>query len=328
MLNGFVKYFQVGSWQKAVGNFCLLPIAYCLLPTCLFFANSCSFSINSFAQNTTDILTSYEDTLKKIAPKILNSKEDREKYHANEKFTEILERALDIENSFEYPFDSLVTIARLPAPDKSFRIFNWNLPRNDGTFEYFGFVQAYHKKSKTYKLYRLTDRLPQITSPEDQILGHDEWYGAHYYKIILKKQKGKKYYTLLGWDGNDRLTTRKIIDILYFPRGGRPKFGTPIFNMGKVVKKRVIFEFNSQAIMSLRYDEDKKLIIFDHLSPPDPSLEGQYQYYGPDGSYDALKFKKGKWVLMEDFDARNEREPLKRKVKDHEPGLSPAENVR
>lgn len=281
-----------------------------LQPTCVlcyFLANLISFGItsNCFAQSTNDILTAYEDTLKKLAPKILNSKEDREKYHANEIFTETLEKALNIENSFEYPFDSLITIARLPAPDKSFRIFNWNLPRNDGTFEYFGFVQAYHKKSKTYKLYRLTDRLPQITSPEDQILAHDEWYGAHYYKIILKKQKGKKYYTLLGWDGNDRLTTRKIIDILYFPRGSRPKFGTPIFNMGKSVKKRVIFEYSAQVTMSLRYDEDKKLIIFDHLSPSNPSLEGQYQYYGPDGSYDALKFKKGKWILLEDFDARN-----------------------
>lgn len=99
---------------------------------------------------------------------------------------------------------------------------------------------------------------------------------------------------------------------MYFPHGSSPKFGTPIFNIGKKVKKRVIFEYNSQAIMSLRYDEDKKLIIFDHLSPPDPSLEGQYQYYGPDGSYDALKFKKGKWILLEDLDARNKRKSNKK----------------
>lgn len=263
-------------------------------------------TLNCSAQNTNNIFVAYEDTLKKLAPKILNSKEDREKYNANEKFTETLERALNFENSFDYPFDSLITIARLTAPDKSFRIFNWNLPRHDGTFEYFGFVQAYHKKSKTYKLYRLTDKSPETTSPENQILDYYEWYGAHYYKIILKKQNGKKFYTLLGWDGNDRLTTKKIIDVLYFPRGDRPKFGTPIFNIGKVVKKRMIFEYSSQAMMSLRYDEDKKLITFDHLSPPNPSLEGQYQYYGPDGSYDALKFKKGKWILMEDLDTRNE----------------------
>ena len=248
-------------------------------------------SLSCSAQNTNFTLTYYEDTLKKLAPKILNSKVDREKYNANEKFTETLEIALNTENSFEYPFDSLITIARLTAPDKSFRIFNWNLPRADGTFEYFGFIQTFHKKSNTYKLYRLTDRLSQITSPEDQILDKDEWYGAHYYKIILNKHKEKKYYTLLGWDGNDRLTTRKIIDVLYFPHESKPKFGTQIFDMGKTVKKRMIFEFSEQVTMSVRYDEDKKLIIFDHLSPPEPSLEGQYQYYGPDGVYNALKFR-------------------------------------
>ena len=279
----------------------------------------CSAPLLLLAQNTNITLTAFEDTLKKLGPKILKSKEDREKYNANEKFTEILERALNIENSFDYPFDSLITIARLIAPDKSFRIFNWNLPKLDGTFEYFGFIQAYHKRSKTYKLYPLTESLSQITSPEDQILDHDEWYGAHYYKIILRKQNGKKYYTLLGWDGHDRLSSRKIIDVVYFPRGGRPKFGTPIFKMGKVVKKRVIFEYGSQAMMSVRYDEDNKMIVFDHLSPQNPSLEGQYHYYGPDGSYDALKYKKGKWILLKDFDARNKGKSNKKILQKYNP---------
>ena len=36
-------------------------------------------------------------------------------------------------------------------------------------------------------------------------------------------------------------------------------------------------------------------------------LEGLPQYYGPDGSYDALEMKKGKWVTVEDVDVRNDK---------------------
>jgi hypothetical protein len=34
-------------------------------------------------------------------------------------------------------------------------------------------------------------------------------------------------------------------------------------------------------------------------------LEGQYQFYGPDGSFDALVMRKGRWEVVEDIDARN-----------------------
>jgi hypothetical protein len=59
--------------------------------------------------------------------------------------------------------------------------------------------------------------------------------------------------------------------------------------------------------MSLRYEEDRKRIVFDHLSPPDASLKGQTQYYGPDLSYDAYYWKKGRWQLRENIDARNRK---------------------
>ena len=55
----------------------------------------------------------------------------------------------------------------------------------------------------------------------------------------------------------------------------------------------------------LKFDENEKQIVFDHLSPKSPQFTGQYQYYGPDFSYDALEFKKGKWVYIKDVDVRN-----------------------
>jgi hypothetical protein len=59
--------------------------------------------------------------------------------------------------------------------------------------------------------------------------------------------------------------------------------------------------------MSLKYNEGRKQIIFSHLAPNnlDPLLEGQFQYYGPDGSFDALNAKKGKWDYEPAIEIKN-----------------------
>ena len=49
--------------------------------------------------------------------------------------------------------------------------------------------------------------------------------------------------------------------------------------------------------MSLKYAQNKKkeLIIFDHLSPKAPQLEGMKDWYVTDLSFDAFKLENGKW---------------------------------
>jgi hypothetical protein len=137
-----------------------------------------------------------------------------------------------------------------------------------------------------------------------------------YYKIIPVKVKRKKYYTLLGGDKNDKLTSKRIIDVLYFIPDGSPRFGADLFKLEKRSPKRVIFEYSAQAIMSVKYNEETKQIVFDHLSPAQPNFEGQYQYYGPDFSFDALEFNKGKWVYIPDVDARNGKSNKDNQYKD------------
>ena len=34
-------------------------------------------------------------------------------------------------------------------------------------------------------------------------------------------------------------------------------------------------------------------------------MRNQFEYYGPDFSYDALELKKGLWNLVEEFDVKN-----------------------
>lgn len=280
-------------------------------------------SIRVFSQKNEDFIKA-EDSLKKLGGLILNGENDFIKYAANEKFLTLLESTLLKENSFEYPFDSLIMIARLVSSDNKFRIFNWNLKKADNTYEYFGIIQVWNEKQKKYYIFPLTDNSDKITKSETQTLDCQNWYGAHYYKIIYNKSGGKKYYTLLGWDGNDLLTQKKIIDVLTFNSGDKPLFGASIFKYNKKTQKRVIFEYSATTSMSLKYDKQymlhgkrpRKMIVFDRLAPSDPNLEGQYQFYFPETNiFDAFIFRMGKWAMLKDIDARMQKMTKKERAK-------------
>ena len=57
--------------------------------------------------------------------------------------------------------------------------------------------------------------------------------------------------------------------------------------------------------MMVEYNEKLKEIVADHLSPSRPSMQGQYQFYGPDFSYEGFSFQDGVWVQKSDIDVRN-----------------------
>ncbi len=257
----------------------------------------------------------FEDSLKKVGPTMFMGT-DQDKIAANKKFTDLFRKTLSIEGAFDYPFDSLKFLANLSSPDKAIRIFNWDIPRNDGSYVYYGFLVVDESKNATKKktdknkitIYDLTDKSDEIKNPELSILSPDKWYGALYYKIILTNDKDKKYYTLLGWDGNTNQTWKKIIDVISFGKDGKPIFGEKrLFVRGKRSSNRVIFEFRAELVMALRYEDDKKRIVFDHLAPEVGGAEGMYQFYSQTFVYDCFNWKKGKWMIEEDIDARNNK---------------------
>jgi hypothetical protein len=263
-----------------------------------------------------------EDSLKILGKLVLNGETDFIKYNANEKFMTMLDGALLKDKSFDYPFDSLTMIARLKSDDNKFRLFNWNLKKADGTYEFFGFLFAWNDKYKNYFLYTLNDKSDIIKTPEIQALDPHNWYGAHYYKIIQNKSGKKKYYTLLGWHGFNTLIQKKIIDVLYFNANDKPIFGASIFKYNKKTCKRIIFEYSALTSMSLKYDKQylqkgkkkRPMIVFDDLQPQSPSLTGNFQYYYPETNVvDAFLYKKGKWYYQKDIDARNPKETKEEK---------------
>ncbi|MGZ3883172.1 MAG: hypothetical protein ACXVP0_14505 [Bacteroidia bacterium] len=247
----------------------------------------------------------------KVIQKKLDSKKENERLEGNREFVKLWTEVLSHPQSMQYPFDSITGASRLMSGDKKFRIITWNVYKNDGTYGYFGFIQVNNKKvqkkglfKKTvtyeYEVFPLSDKSAAVKSPESYVGDPTKWFGMLYTAI----EDCDGYYTLLGWDGNDKLTQRKFVDVLYFKPDGTPIFGKDVFKIPKKSPKRLMFEYSSEITMSLRFDKTSR-IVFSHLSPKNDFLEGQYQYYGPDGSFDALEQAKDRWVLQEDIDARN-----------------------
>lgn len=257
-----------------------------------------------------------EDSLVSLSYKVINSNDEMVRRNSNNVFIRTLVSALKLPNSFEYNFDSVKSISILKSKDNVFRIFTWHLVTDDGYYRYYGAIQKNNKDR--LELYAFFDNSAFILNPEDTSLNKDSWFGAHYYTIVeTQKRKSKnKQYVLLGWKGNDPKTNMKVIDVLSFDENGQPIFGAPIFNYNDKVKQRVVFEYAESVSMLLRYLPKKKWIVYDHLAPPNEKSEGQYEVYGPDLSYDGLKYKRKKWYLMEKIDLRNEKSELDKKFND------------
>lgn len=281
------------------------------------------FSFSAFSQKgNNQLFSEYEDTLKVIAERVMNLPLEAEKRIANDALIEYLSEVLLYEKSFNYNFDSLITISRLKSPDKRFRIFNWLLKKDNNTYEYYGIVHYYNNKKKKFELITLIDNSNNIRTPEQENLDATNWYGGLIYDIIYIKKPGKKYYTLLLWDGNDSYSTKKIIDVMYFSGKNKIKFGLPIFKKNaKESQKRIILQYDSKTTVSVKYSNEKKEIIFNNLVPQRKGLEGLYEFYIPEGTFNSYKYKNGKWWLKEDVDVR-----IKQKIKKYKKpkrGLSP-----
>src|SRR5258705_13415993 len=72
-----------------------------------------------------------EDSLQHLAADIILDSLTAGRMRSDSMFVKTLIRALQIKNSFYYPFDSVQGVSKLYAPDSTFRIFTWNISFDD-----------------------------------------------------------------------------------------------------------------------------------------------------------------------------------------------------
>lgn len=202
---------------------------------------------------------------------------------------------------FDYPFKQ-IKFCTLTSKDHHIRLLNWNLPYRDGSYKYFCFLLVWDDDRNHFAWHELQDSQHEPEKLESRFLTPEKWLGALYFEIIPMTKKGRSNtYTLIGWDGKDNLTTRKIIDALTIT-GDKIRLGANLFEYEGDTRKRILLEYSNEVSASVRYYPKKNCIVMDHLSPKNPMMQGIYADYGPDGTYCLFMLKKDKWIFMDEAD--------------------------
>jgi hypothetical protein len=248
-----------------------------------------------------DSISNYEKVMKALGDSIIDGSNEWVRMDALTDFIPIFKHTLKFPGSYNYPFDSLSFMHKITAPDNSFRIYSWVLKFDNRTFRYYGAIHFNDpEKLKLIPLFDKSSTIP-FYMEEDTILNNETWFGCLYYDIGMTKKGKKTYYILLGWDGNNTIGNKKIIEILSFDTEGKPVFGAPIIKVDKTVLNRKVFQYNATAIFSLRFIPGTKAIAFDNLIPPDEKNLGKLWSYIPDGSIDYFEIGKGKLTYKKDL---------------------------
>lgn len=265
----------------------------------------CQISISTFSQGKA-VLQDARTVSDSAAALFVQMRtgDDSDRMMAAMRMEQMLEKWFAQPANFPADLDSLSFLGQLRSSDGKLLLTCWNLVLEDGQLRYhcIAFFRGSKKDAVIVTTFDHNDTdwqkiTRKVVSPQD-------WYGALYYRVITTKLKKKTFYTLLGWDGYNSLTNRKVVDVLNVDGKGMT-LGAAMFTQDRRPAFRLVYEYANDATMSLNWDEKQKMIVMDHLAPEDGRLKGQYQFYGPDFSYDGLRFEKGKWVLIEDLDARN-----------------------
>jgi len=244
-------------------------------------------------------LQAKEDTLKAYSRYMITDSLSQTRMIADSFVTRVLVRALRIKNSFYYPFDAVLGISKLYAPDSSFRIFTWNLAFDDYYSRQKGAIQM-ATKDGSLKLIPLTDNSEFTEKPDDSVRTKANWIGAVYYNIIQTEYNGKNYYTLFGIDYNSIMSTMKWAEVLTFNAKNEPVFGGPFFtydqdSIKQKPRYRFSLEFKKDARVMLNYIPELDMILVDHLISETNEPDNKWTYV-PDGDNEAFKWEEGKWV--------------------------------
>ncbi|HSK12215.1 MAG TPA: hypothetical protein VK907_03315, partial [Phnomibacter sp.] len=155
--------------------------------------------------------------------------------------------------------------------------------------------------------------------PQDSVRDARSWIGALYYRVVQTEWNGQKIYTLIGYDENNILTTRKWLDILTFNEKEEPQFGgnyfrVPFDSVFTPGSQRYLIEYKAGARARMNFDDEEGMIIMDYLISETNEPEKRYTLV-PGGDYSGLKWNNGAWEYIARLDVEmrgdgNEPQPM------------------
>lgn len=257
--------------------------------------------LNAFSQSNESEI---ESTLVDKIAKVYSCNDELCIEGRNQDFRAELLQFIHSGDAFNFTFNELKNkIGIIESSDHKVKIFTWNTVDYNNKFTYYCFIlhKKNHKK-KEYDIIELKDYSKKLNRIENKTLNEHKWFGALYFDIIPVKKDNKIFYTVLGWDGNNPYTDKKIIDV-FTVNNGKAFFGYPMFKLENKIQNRYILEFKAESYCSLKYFIKKETIVFDKMQPINPEAEGIYEFYMSLGILSSFKWDKKQelWMLEDNY---------------------------
>ena len=243
--------------------------------------------------------------LEELFNRLVDNYNDSARIRINDSIRLIVGSYAKSDTVFTTRFTNLRYLWQIMSPDSLLKIITWNLVLENEPGRYFCYFIRIDSNGKENKVYNLSARYNENPINTDTTYSIPDWYGALYYDLRPYVTDNRPCWVMLGLDYGNPNISRKIIEVLSFTPQDSIVFGRKWFSSGEGIKYRAVFEYASNAAMSLRFKSSNS-IIFDHLAPFSPAKKDDHQYYGPDYSVDAYNFENGLWKLAIDVDVRNQ----------------------
>ncbi|MDY0098279.1 MAG: hypothetical protein RBR81_03695 [Bacteroidales bacterium] len=251
--------------------------------------------------------TDVQTKLAGLYDRLISSRNDEEKLGINDSIRSLIGSYAASDTAIIHRFDKLRYLGQIVSPDKKVKIINWNLILEDQKSRYYCYIIHKPSRNKAGRICALEAEYREEPADCGRFYHDSDWYGSLYYDIMPVKKSGIENWIILGIDYGNQFITRKVIDVISFDEEGRLSLGRKWFVSDDDIKYREVFEYSSEAVMSLRFTGARS-IVFDHLVPLSPGLKDSMQHYAPDYSYDAYYFKDGMWRFEQNVDIRNRKD--------------------
>jgi len=254
--------------------------------------------------NAQEVPAGAQETLEKLYGRLVNNYNDTIRLRVNDSIKVIIDSYVRSDTVFIHKFSGLRYLGQITSPDSLIKIITWNLVLANSPGKYFSYIVKKGESGGRNQVYSLLSDYKESPVKTDTTYTLKDWYGALYYDLKPFKEDNRTCWILLGIDYGNEFISRKIIDVLSFNSDGSLILGKKWFSDAEKSAFRVVLEYGSSAMMTLRFATEKS-IVFDHLVPFSPAQANDRQFYGPDYSYDAYNLTDGAWKLQINVDARN-----------------------
>lgn len=240
-----------------------------------------------------------EDSVNHYLNQMATAPENYEKLEAHHNLNRFLSRQLLKPEVFQHDFAGVQSMAVLNDFANNLRTFSWYVPLKNEAPQY-GMVIATYNPKKDFCTVHSLQQKETAALTEFATYSERNWPGMLYFKMVPIGKRAN-YYLLFGWEDNDELSDKKVVDVLHFS-SGKPRLGKPIFSAGGKSKNRLVFEYREGSVFSVDYYPETDMVVYDNLGPPHPSLEGKPAHYVPLGSFGGYKRGKSKWEHQSEVD--------------------------